>query len=305
MVFISMASCFDFRSRTTSLDLHSIENAQKRSLLAKLFRSRSDNSLRSGKRSPSNSPTESQKSSPKASPGAAPRRRFARVIRDGQQVGEEYVNPHVVRKYNKGYWEEQCIKKSYSLDEQEKPLPYVVSGQTILKKTHSVDSEHPSNTTAKNNSPANLKKCFMFNEKVEVIEYDIKSKCLFIMDNANISHEKLHDTTYDLCVDMDLLQTSHDTCPIRNNHKKIDESDPDNTDCYSDTTKAGADDEDSDSVRRMHTEFLDSNRDLPDSDSEQENRDSGSDVSSLSSEASSGISAPKKSRKEVSDSIQP
>ena len=99
-------------------------NNTKRSFLAKLIRSISESSMR--KKSPSASPAASPKNSPK--PGTQRRRRFVRVIKNDEQVGEEYVNPHVVRKYEKGFWESKYMRKSASLDEPQRPLPYKVTG---------------------------------------------------------------------------------------------------------------------------------------------------------------------------------
>ena len=94
-------------------------------LLSRLFRSKSADSKHSKKKvlKPANS-----------SPDATPRRRFVRVVRDNQHVGEEYQNPHVIRRYTKGFWEENNIRKASSLEDTSRPLPYTVSGHTILKK---------------------------------------------------------------------------------------------------------------------------------------------------------------------------
>ena len=216
-----MAHCFDMRERSSSFDLHDIRKGDtdatdgqdghhKPSFLAKLIRSISENSMR--KKSPSASPATSPKNSPK--PGSQRRRRFVRVIKNDEQVGEEYVNPHVVRKYEKGFWENKYMRKSASLDEPQRPLPYTVNGPTILKKAHSMDSssEHPESPSG--TPPMSAKSC-KFNESVEIIEYDIKGKCLMIMNEARVSHEKLHeDSLY--CLDTELFHAPRsDQCPLK------------------------------------------------------------------------------------------
>ena len=223
-----MAHCFDMRERSSSFDLHDIRKdtdehdgsgspdasqQHKRSFLAKLIRSISENSMR--KKSPSASPAASPKNSPK--PGTQRRRRFVRVIKNDEQVGEEYVNPHVVRKYEKGFWESKYMRKSASLDEPQRPLPYKVTGPTILKKAHSMDSSEQSTTESPSGTPPLSAKSCKFNEDVEVIEYDIKGKCLMIMNDAHVSHEKLHeDSFYATCLDMELLESPRgDQCALR------------------------------------------------------------------------------------------
>ncbi len=196
-----MANCFDFRQRTTSFDLHNIGRATKMSLLSKLFRSKSDGQMKV-KKSPRSSPCTSPRGSPRGSPGAPPRRRFVRVVRDDQSEGEEYVNPHVVRKYNPGFWEKHHICKSQSLDEDvNRPLPYTVSGHTILKKHHSIDSAEHSDEESPN--PDNERHA-KFKDDVEILEYDIKGKCLLIHSDSSVVYTKLHDDTYEQCLDMDI-----------------------------------------------------------------------------------------------------
>lgn len=94
------------------------------SFFSRLFRSKSADSKK-----------KALKAAPKSSSvDAAPRRRFIRVVRDSEHVGEEYQNPHVIRRYTKGYWEEHQMRKASSLEDTSRPLPYTVSGHTILKK---------------------------------------------------------------------------------------------------------------------------------------------------------------------------
>ena len=184
------------RGRARSFDLHQLTAAEKKpSLLTRLFRSRSDDHMKRSHSSPPISP----KPSPKASPCGAPRRRFLRVVRDDDSAGEEYVNPHVIRKYNRKYFEDKYMCKSQSLDESRssslsppKDRPYSVSGHTILKKYHSLDD-----TSLDTASPKHA----TFKEEVEVVEFDYKSKCL-VMKEANVIHERLHDdeVSYGACV---------------------------------------------------------------------------------------------------------
>ncbi len=212
----------ELRERSNSFDLHDIKGHHhdhgdgaeagehghhhfhfrhhhgKPSFLVKLIRSLSETSMR--KKSPSASPATSPKNSPK--PTAVRRRRFVRVIKNDDQVGEEYVNPHVVRKYEQGFWESKYMRKSASLDEPQRPLPYTVSGNTILKKAHSIDSAEPSPAGT---PPLSAKSC-KFNEDVEVVEYDIKGKCLMIMNDAHVSHEKLHEENLCCLDEQEFLQ---------------------------------------------------------------------------------------------------
>ena len=140
--------------------------------LGRLFRSKSEQGLKSeGKSSPSGSPrTDSH-----------PRRRLLRVVRDDQSVGEEWENPHVVRRYSKHYWETQ-MSEAQALQKPE-CVPYTVnSDHTILKKTQSqsTDSENEGNT-----SPS-IGKHACFKEQVQVIEFVDKEK---ITKHAHFMHE--------------------------------------------------------------------------------------------------------------------
>jgi len=74
------------------------------------------------------------KSAASTTRNTSPKRRFVRVVRDNEHVGEEYQNPHVIRRYTQGFWEEQNLRKASSLEDTSRPLPYTVSGHTILKK---------------------------------------------------------------------------------------------------------------------------------------------------------------------------
>lgn len=79
------------------------------------------------------------------------RRRFCRVIKNKESEGEEFENPHVVRKYTREFVEKQqteCweARKYHSLDER----PYEITGvdHPILKRQVSLDLEdaHHENT---------------------------------------------------------------------------------------------------------------------------------------------------------------
>jgi len=174
----AMASCFDFRMRANSLDLHTVHGTRL-AKLTRLFRSRSEGSVKGG--SPAGSPADS----PKSSPAQPPRRRFMRVIRDGQRKGEEYENPHVIRKYTQEYVERQFLTKSVSLEEGTNQLPYTVTGHTILKKHSSLDDSE--------SSPPPLLKHASFKEEVEILEFDVK--CRDKLEKGRYTRrERLHDS---------------------------------------------------------------------------------------------------------------
>lgn len=173
-----MASCFDFRMRTSSFDLHHLTRGTKMARFSRLFRSKSE----------SDAILQSPKTSPKPSPGAPHRRRFVRVVRNAESEGEEYENPHIVRKYSKDYWEQTQMHKSVSLEGVDRPLPYTVSGNTILKKHGSVDS-------GDNSPPSEVRHNLIFKEDVQVIEFDKKEK---IKKRICYMHdEKLQDSSDD------------------------------------------------------------------------------------------------------------
>lgn len=101
-----------------------VATEKNHSFFSRLFRTKSADSKK-----------KALKAAPKSSSvDAAPRRRLVRVVRDSEHVGEEYQNPHVIRRYTKGYWEEHQMRKASSLEDTSRPLPYTVSGHTILKK---------------------------------------------------------------------------------------------------------------------------------------------------------------------------
>ena len=163
-----MASCFDFRMRTSSFDLHQLAQRRKMAKFGKLFRSRSEGSVRPD--SPKSSPKSSPKTSPKGSPTAVTRRRFVRVVKDNEAVGEEYDNPHIIRRYTKEYLQEQWSQRSSDTFDEDN-LPYNVSGHTILKKHASGDrTESPTG----DQSP--MQKHASFKDEVQIIEFDKKGK---------------------------------------------------------------------------------------------------------------------------------
>jgi hypothetical protein len=126
-----------------------------------------------------------------------------RVVRDDEAKGEEYVNPHVIRKYNKGFIEQQSMKKSASLDDSHRTLPYTVTGPTILKKHRSMEAD---------SSGSHKHTCFK--EDVEIIEFDVKEKCAHIMNEACIMHQRLQDDTMQECLAAE-LQKPRDVSPTR------------------------------------------------------------------------------------------
>lgn len=181
-----MAHCFDFRMRTSSFDLHTLATGHRLARLGRLFRSKSTEEVKTIK-----SPVTSPKPSPKPSPGATPKRRFVRVVRNQDSEGEEYENPHLVRRFTKEYWEQQQqqqqLQKSKSLEMNYTAdnLPYKVSGHTILKKHPSVDSD--------SSPPVTKHACFK--ENIEVFEFDKKSKIKKKMFSRH--QERLIDSSAD------------------------------------------------------------------------------------------------------------
>jgi hypothetical protein len=185
-VKMSMAGCLpDFRMRASSFDMHQLAQRHKLAKFTKLFRSRSDTNVKS---SPAGSPVPgSPKNSPMSSPGGPPRRRFMRVVKDAERQGEEYENPHVIRRYTPRFVDE----KWNSMDDV--PLPYDPQEDSILKKGLSVDttlSAGSEGSTGERSPPA-CEKHASFKEEVEIIEYDKKGK---IQTCHCLTHkEKLHD----------------------------------------------------------------------------------------------------------------
>ena len=207
-----MAGCFDFRMRASSLDMHQLAQRRKLAKFSKLFRSKSDSNV---KTSPSTSPVTSPKNSPKISPSGSPsgqpRRRFMRVVRDAEKAGEEYENPHLIRRYTQEYVEQKysSLQKSTSLDESQRAsMPYTPQEDSILKKGLSLDTStaSPAGSTGERSPPAN--KHASFKEEVEIIEYDKKVK---IQKCVCLTHkEKLHDDS-----DSDFLEElSSEECEL-------------------------------------------------------------------------------------------
>ena len=140
-----------------------LNHRNKLSKLSKLFRSKSEQGLKC-------SPSQSPSASPKNSPSGPPRRRLLRVIRDNESEGEEWENPHVIRRYSQRYWEKQnaearALQHSVS-------LPYDVNtDQSILKKATSTESDNEAMSGTDPSSPTLNKKSASFKEEVEVIEF--------------------------------------------------------------------------------------------------------------------------------------
>ena len=102
------------------------------------------------------------------------------------------------------------MTKSCSLEEGDRPRPYTVTGHTILKNTsierHSQSVDH-------------LNKHASFNEDVEVMPFDRKSKCVFISTQGHILHARLQD---------DLENLSDSSWSESLTDQEIPESDEDN-----------------------------------------------------------------------------
>eukprot|EP00914_Ancora_sagittata_P000793 GHVO01002157.1.p1 GENE.GHVO01002157.1~~GHVO01002157.1.p1 ORF type:complete len:281 (+),score=57.54 GHVO01002157.1:86-928(+) len=189
---MSIAGCFDFRMRASSFDMHQLAQRHKLAKFTKIFRSRSDTNV---KGSPSSSPLVSPKDSPMGSPGGQPRRRFARVVKDAERKGEEYENPHVIRRYTPGYVEEKFVPlQKWNSTEEACALPYDPQEDSILKKGLSVDTtlSVSDGSTGERSPPiAGCEKHASFKEEVEIIEYDKKVK---IQKCVCLTHkERLHD----------------------------------------------------------------------------------------------------------------
>lgn len=198
---VTVKSCFDFRLRTSSFDLHLL-GQHKKSRFPHLFKSKSDTTVKPQPPGSLGSPAVSPAPSPRGgSPQTTPRRRFVRIVRDNDRPGEEYENPNVVRRYTTNYWEncQQLAKKSS--EEFGKPasvdLPYVVSGHTILKKQHSRDDSYDSlaqqaSASGGQGAAAMSLKHTCFRDEVQVIEFDRKNKveeCTVGIRAAQLSEE--------------------------------------------------------------------------------------------------------------------
>ena len=217
----AMASCFDFRMRTHSLDLHTLSSGTRLAKLSKLFRSRSDGNM---KGYPGSSPSVSPGTSPKSSPAQPPRRRLMRVVRDGQRKGVEYENPHVIRKYTQEYVERQYLTKSVSLEDGTNQLPYTVTGHTILKKHSSLDDSE--------SSPPPLHKHASFREEVEIIEFDKKGRQK-IEKGRYTRRERLHDSDseYDSLSECGPIEESEEEGEDKENELPLDKSDAAKSQC--------------------------------------------------------------------------
>lgn len=194
-VKMSIASCFDFRMRASSFDMHQLAQRHKLAKFTKIFRSRSDTNVK-GSSSAGSSPLVSPKDSPTNSPGGQPRRRFARVVKDAERQGEEYENPHIIRRYTPGYVEEKFVPmQKWNSMEEASALPYDPQEDSILKKGLSIDTTLSASegSTGEQSPPASssCEKHASFKEEVDVIEYDKKGK---IQKCVCLKHkERLHD----------------------------------------------------------------------------------------------------------------
>ena len=200
--------------------------------IGRLFRSKSEQGIKSeGKSSPSGSPRTD----------AQPRRRLLRVVRDDQSVGEEWENPHVVRRYSKHYWESQ-MSEAQALQQAE-CVPYTVNCEhTILKKTQSqsTDSENEGNT-----SPS-IGKHACFKEQVQVIEFVDKEK---ITKHAHFMHEAAllgevdEDRVIDSCQSKEgLRKEAHDEFTRAKNSLDEQSEDSEDTDYRLDSGMAVSND---------------------------------------------------------------
>lgn len=181
------SGCFDFRLRTRSFDLHQVAQHQRLKKLGLLLKYGSDTDI---KASPHSTPVEpSSKNSPPQSLNDR-RRRFVRVVRDSRNPDLE--NPHVVHRFSQDYIDQTFVERSHSISEGVKPLPYVVTGHTILKKQATVDKcelDQP-------DSPSGNKHAKFFDEVI-VIEFD--KKCTIRKDSHVTHREKLHDYSSTSC----------------------------------------------------------------------------------------------------------
>jgi len=213
-----MASCFDFRLRTTSFDLHQLTQRHKISKLGKLFRSQSEGSVRST--SPKGSPKQSPKQSPRESPTGVVRRRFIRVVRNEESPAEEYENPHVIRRYTQEYLQEQWAAQQSSESFDDENLPYMVSGHTILKKhTSGERTESPTG----DQSP--MTKHTSFKEEVEVFEFNKKDK---IKTCSICTHtERLQDSDEEQSSDIcdSCLKKGKEECPHNSSESEVSDCD--------------------------------------------------------------------------------
>ena len=193
-----MASCFDFRMRTSSFDLHQLSQRRKLIKISKLFRTRSEDSVKDKGDSPKSSPKQSPRESPKGSPSDVVRRRFVRVVRNEESAGEEYENPHIIRRYTQDFLQEQWSQRvSGSFDEDN--LPYSVSGHTILKKHSSTErTESPTGS----DDQVQDRKHASFKEEVQIIEFDKKGKvkaCSICTHTERLQDSDDEEISSDIC----------------------------------------------------------------------------------------------------------
>lgn len=192
--------------------------------LLSLFRSKSDTPAKPTSTTKSNSKLRSKNRSASSSPTgaeAAPRRRFVRVVRDAEAHAPEVIddNPHVICRYSQSFLEEHYRNSSEEL--VNRPLPYVTSGHTILKK-----SQTDPTPSCEQHSPT-VGKHATFKEFVEVIEFSGQD---VVETGRHATHEaRLHDD--------DVPSPDNDREPgffLR--HDSVSEADADDQDAEAEAT---------------------------------------------------------------------
>lgn len=203
-----VAGCFEFRVRTRSFDLHQLSHGNKHwKGFGRLFRSPSDSGQKQqvAAAASASSPTVPATSSPRHSPPH--RRRLVRVVRDVNPDVCGEVNPHVVHKYSQAFLQRRTRSRTASESEcsaYDRPLPYEVTGHTILKRpsldrstsVNSCNSAGIGAVGAGNEELATppINKHASFRDEVVVIEFDRKCK---VVDTSSKHVVPLHDTVFD------------------------------------------------------------------------------------------------------------
>ena len=148
---------------------------------SKLFRSKSEQRIVS-------------KPGPKKTAATATptKRRFLRVVRDNEHEGEEFENQHIIRRYTQDYWSKQ-MEEARRL-QHATSLPYDVnSDHTILKKSHSADSDTEGCSECATSSPSLVMKKASFKEQVQVFEFygseSIKKKAFQLLETKLVDSE--------------------------------------------------------------------------------------------------------------------
>jgi len=204
--------CFDFRRRTRSFDLHLLSHGgSKLKMLGRLFRSPSSEASKQQKQAAASStdPQSPGSSAAATSPRHSPprRRRLVRVVRDvdPETCGGE-TNPHVVHRFSDAFMRQKARRRNRTASESDcgnyygdgRPLPYSVTGHTILKKpslchSASVNSCNDDSLLSPPLSAAN--KHASFRDEVVVIEFD--GKCRVVESTPVTRVVRLHDAVFD------------------------------------------------------------------------------------------------------------